>query len=86
MFPITTTLSSRGQVVIPLQVRQMLHLEPGTEFLVVAKGDTVVLQRFAEPPWREFDKITSEAQRQRDNVDLAMLALKKVMDKLRRNR
>ena len=52
----------------------------------MAKGDTIVLQRFAEPPWKEFDKLTKEAERQADHIDLAMLALKKAMDKMRRNR
>ncbi len=83
MIPITTMMSSRGQVVIPEQVRKRLGLEPGTSFLVVAKGDTVVLQRLAEPPWKQFDALVNEAQRQGHHTNLAMHSLKKAMTKIR---
>jgi hypothetical protein len=53
---------------------------------VLGKGDTVVLQRLAEPPWKEFDALTSEAQRQGHHTDLAMQSLKKVFTKLRYTR
>ena len=86
MFPVSTTMSSRGQVVIPSKIREKLHLEPGTAFLVVAKGDTVVLQRLAEPPWKEFDRLTTQAQRQGQLIDHAMVALRKGVEKFRRNR
>ncbi len=86
MIPVTTTLSSRGQVVIPEDVRKRLHLEPGTAFLVLAKGDTIVLQRLAEPPWKEFDDMVTEAQRQGHHTNLAMQSLKKAMNKIRYTR
>lgn len=40
---IRTTLSSRGQVVLPRLVRSRLHLAPGTRFLCEIRGDSVVL-------------------------------------------
>jgi len=83
MIPATTKMSARGQVVIPAAIRRRLQLEPGTEFVVLAKGDTIVLQRLAEPPWKEFDSLTSEARRQGHHVDLAMQALKKAFAKIR---
>jgi len=48
---ILTTLSGKGQVVIPKEVRERLGLEPGERFTVVEKGNAVVLvplSRFAE--------------------------------------
>jgi AbrB family looped-hinge helix DNA binding protein len=86
MIPTTTIMSSRGQIVIAAQIRQRLNLEPGTAFIVLGKGDTVVLHRLAEPPWKEFDALTSEAGRQGHHTDLAMQALKKVFTKLRYTR
>lgn len=38
----TTKLSSRGQVVIPEEIRKRLGLEPGTQFIVLAEDDTVI--------------------------------------------
>jgi AbrB family looped-hinge helix DNA binding protein len=39
----TTILSSKGQVVLPLRVRSKLGLQPGTKFEVSTSGETVVL-------------------------------------------
>ncbi|TLD69607.1 AbrB/MazE/SpoVT family DNA-binding domain-containing protein [Phragmitibacter flavus] len=38
-----TTLSSKGQVVLPRMVRSQLHLAPGTKLLCEVQGDSVVL-------------------------------------------
>jgi AbrB family looped-hinge helix DNA binding protein len=38
-----TTLSSKGQVVLPRLVRSQLHLAPGTRFVCEVRGDSVVL-------------------------------------------
>jgi AbrB family looped-hinge helix DNA binding protein len=39
----TTTLSSKGQVVLPRQVRSKLGLQPGTQFDVSTSGESIVL-------------------------------------------
>ena len=39
----TTTLSSRGQIVLPSRVRRKLGLRPGTRFSVLTDGGKVVL-------------------------------------------
>lgn len=38
-------LSAAGAVVLPEELRDRLHLEPGAEFEVTGSGDRVVLQR-----------------------------------------
>ncbi len=40
---ISTTLSSKGQVVLPRLVRSKLHLAPGTKLLCEIQGDSVIL-------------------------------------------
>ena len=40
---IRTTLSSKGQIVLPRLVRSRLHLAPGTRFLCEVQGDSIVL-------------------------------------------
>lgn len=60
----TTTMSSRGQVVIPESVRHDLGLKAGDQFIVVAEGGVVVLQEIRKPSMDEFDAIVKESRRQ----------------------
>jgi AbrB family looped-hinge helix DNA binding protein len=42
---VTTKVSSRGQVVLPVSVRASQNWGPGTELVVVERGDEVVLRK-----------------------------------------
>ena len=63
----TTRMSSKGQVVIPEDVRRALGLEVGVQFVVMGDGDTVVLKRIAAPAKNELrsmiGKVRSQARR-----------------------
>lgn len=59
----TTKLSSRGQVVIPEEVRKALGLSAGAQFVVVGSGDTVVLKLIHPPPRAELKPLLEKAQR-----------------------
>ena len=41
----TTKLSSKGQIVIPLDVRNKLQLETGNKLFVMASEDAIILQK-----------------------------------------
>ena len=62
----TTRMSSKGQVVIPEDVRKALGLEVGAQFVVMGEGDTVVLKRIAVPAKSEvramLRKVRSQAR------------------------
>ncbi len=62
--PATTRLSSKGQVVIPENVRKRLKLSAGARFVVVGDGDVVILKRVAPPDLKDFDILIREARRQ----------------------
>mgnify|MGYP003661949643 CR=1 FL=1 len=47
--PSTTKLSTRGQVVIPEEIRNRLGLQPGEQFVVIGEGDVVVLKTLKPP-------------------------------------
>ena len=59
----TTKMSSRGQVVIPEEVRKRLGLKPGAQFVVVGQKDTVILKVISPPSMQEFDGLIREARR-----------------------
>lgn len=60
--PSTTKLSSRGQAVIPEEIRNRLGLEPGVSFVLVGEGDVVVLKALKPPRREEFKKLLDEVQ------------------------
>lgn len=59
----TTKLSSKGQVVIPEEIRRRLGLEPGAQFVVIGDRDVVVLKAIHPPDMRQFDKLVGQARR-----------------------
>ena len=51
--PEITTMSERGQVVIPQAVRERLGLKPKTKLLVYGEKDTIILKKLYLPNVRE---------------------------------
>lgn len=75
----TTRLSSKGQVVIPEEIRDQLGLESGTQFVVVGDRDVVILKAISAPSMKEFDNLIIRARQQarksglkRSDVDAAV--------------
>ncbi len=58
----TTKLSSKGQVVIPEEIRQRLGLKEGMQFVVVGDRDVVILKSIAPPAMKEFDELVRRAR------------------------
>jgi len=60
----TTRMSSKGQVVIPEDVRKALGLEVGARFVVMGDRDTVVLKRIGIPAKSELRAMLAEVRSQ----------------------
>lgn len=60
----TTKMSSKGQVVIPEEIRKRLGLKAGSRFIVVGDKDTVILKAISPPSMKEFNDLVKEARRQ----------------------
>lgn len=58
----TTRLSSKGQVVIPEEIRDRLRLKGGTQFVVLGEADVVILKSIAPPSMQEFDELVRRAR------------------------
>ncbi|TVQ97338.1 MAG: AbrB/MazE/SpoVT family DNA-binding domain-containing protein [Desulfovibrionales bacterium] len=53
----TTTLSSKGQVIIPKHIRAVRHWEPGQELDVIEVDDGVLLQPRSRFPRRRIEEV-----------------------------
>lgn len=60
--PSTTKLSTRGQVVIPEEIRNRLGLEPGEQFVVIGEGDVVVLQALKPPKLEDLKPLLDNGE------------------------
>ncbi|MBU0974070.1 MAG: AbrB/MazE/SpoVT family DNA-binding domain-containing protein [Proteobacteria bacterium] len=66
----TTRMSSRGQVVIPESIRKQLNLVEGTQFVVVAENDVVLLKIIEAPVIIDFDDLLQQARAQAASAGL----------------
>jgi len=56
--PQVTTISKKGQVVIPQSIRKELKIRPKNKFLVYGKDDTIILKKLELPDLKkEWDNI-----------------------------
>jgi AbrB family looped-hinge helix DNA binding protein len=82
----TTKMSSKGQVVIPEEIRETLHLKEGDQFIVIGKGDAVILKSITPPSMDQFDEMLAEARTQAKKAGLKKSDIKAAIEKVRRSK
>jgi AbrB family looped-hinge helix DNA binding protein len=66
----TTKMSSKGQVVIPEDIRKRLKLKAGSQFVVVGENDVVILKAISPPSITEFETLIAEARQKGKDAGL----------------
>ncbi len=86
----TTRLSSKGQVVIPEEIRDRMGLKVGCQFLIVSDGDGVFLKIIHPPSRAEFGELMASARRSARAAGLRKsditAAIKRVRARARRDK
>ena len=82
----TTTLSSKGQVVIPEEIRAQLGLEPGAQFVVIADRDVVIFKLLDPPSLKEFAALASRARKVAKQTGMTPADITSAIKKARRAR
>ncbi len=80
----TTRMSSKGQVVIPEDVRKELGLAPGTQFVVLGENDVVILKTIAHPSMKDFDSLIRRARRRARSAGMKRADVSKAVTRARR--
>ncbi len=79
----TTKLSSKGQVVIPEDVRKELGLEAGAQFVVMGEGDLVILKKIEAPDRSEFLALAKKVRSQARKAGVKRSDVKSAVRKVR---
>ena len=82
----TTKLSSKGQVVIPEEIRRRLGLKAGAQFVVVGEGDVVVLKAVQPPAMHQFDELVGGARKAARKVGMKRAAIARAVGEVRRSK
>ncbi|MEN8265348.1 MAG: AbrB/MazE/SpoVT family DNA-binding domain-containing protein [Nitrospirota bacterium] len=87
MAPLATTkMSSKGQIVIPEDIRKRLGLKPGAQFVVVGQNDVVILKTITQPSMNEFDQLISEARKQAKKAGMKKTDITSAIQKVRKKK
>jgi AbrB family looped-hinge helix DNA binding protein len=79
----TTKMSSKGQVVIPEDIRKSLKLKAGAQFVVVGDKDVVILKSITPPSIDEFDELIAKARKKGGKAGLKRADIKEAIKKAR---
>ena len=78
-----TSLSSKGQIVIPNKIRKELGIETGTKLVILTDGDNLLLKPIQEPKIEVFKKLIKESQKIRIEKKLKKSDIAKAIKKYR---
>jgi AbrB family looped-hinge helix DNA binding protein len=81
--PSTTKLSTRGQVVIPEEIRNRLGLQPGEQFVVIGEGDVVVLKTLKPPRLEELKPLLDKVQKASEAAGVTPADVERVIAEVR---
>ena len=82
----TTTLPSKGQVVIPEEIRIQLGLEAGAQFVVIADRDVVIFKLLEPPSLREFTSLVGCARQLAKQTGMTRAGIANSAKNVRRSR
>lgn len=64
------SVSTRGQIVIPNDIRKSLNIETGTKMVMIQDGDNILMKPIQKPARSEFSKLIKEGNRIRKEAGL----------------
>jgi antitoxin PrlF len=78
-----TSLSSKGQVVIPSDIRKKMGLSIGAKLMVFCDGEKLFLKPVEKPDMKVFQKMALETRKYAKRVGLKKSDIGKALKKVR---
>jgi len=82
--PQVTKLSSRGQMVVPQNLRDKLGLEEGQQFVVIGEGDTLIFKRMEMPTMAKMQKMLEASRKWAKEARLKKSDITKAIKRVRK--
>ncbi len=80
-----TKISKSGQIVIPVEIRDLLGIEPADRFLVISEGDDIVLRKLRkETRKKELIKLLDSIQEEIEEQEITREDLEKAIQEVRK--
>lgn len=79
----TTRMSSKGQVVIPEEIRKSLKIKEGNQFVVLGEKDVIILKIVTPPSMKDFDHLITQARKDAKKAGLKQTDIHKIIKKVR---
>ncbi len=81
-----TSLSTKGQIVIPKEIRKNLGLKPGTKLIVIQEKDNILLKPIKLPKREQFEKLISFGDKVRNSLNLKESDIEKAIEEVRKQK
>lgn len=86
----TVRMSSKGQIVIPQDIRDILNAGEGSVFAVVASSDAVILKKIETPSKdeliKDLKKIANEGSKRAEKLNIKESDVQNIIHKIRKSK
>lgn len=80
------TVSSKGQISLPIAIRKMLSIDAGDKLVAYTSGDVIMLKTLKLPSAEEFEASMDEAQRWAASVGYEESDVNEIIKSVRKNK
>ena len=86
----TVRMSSKGQIVIPQNIRESLKAEEGSVFAVIGGKDSVILKKIETPSKedliKDLEKIAKEGRKRAEKLGIKESYMPELISKIRKEK
>jgi len=78
-----TSVSSKGQIVIPNDIRETIGISTGTKLIILTDGNNLLLKPIQDPDFDTFRNLIKESKKLVTKIGLKKANVKKLISQIR---
>ena len=83
---VLTKMSSKGQIVIPKVLRELLDLKEGDVFAMLGDDDTILMKRVRMPSKEDFERVLAAGRKHAKEKGITREDVQKAIEDVRKER